>query len=74
MVSYKNLVEWIAIEEAVADTPASMSFEEALDMVSGYMTTTMVADVCLKHPREVAADIVKVRGFKAPRGFIVVPD
>ncbi|CAM5564009.1 hypothetical protein [Eoetvoesiella caeni] len=69
MASYKDAVHWIADEEAPADTPEGMDFAEAVAVLDGNVTVVMVGDLWGKSSYQVAIDVIKVRGFRMPRGF-----
>ena len=70
MASYKDAVKWIADEDAVGDTPKSMTFEQAFDAVDNILTVALVADVWGLQPQRLAVDVVKARGFTMPRNFL----
>lgn len=70
MASYKEAIWWIAHNDAEGDTPPGMNFEEAFRNVDGNVTVVMVADVWGKDQRQVAVDVLKERGFDAPRGYV----
>ncbi|KGT55145.1 hypothetical protein ACE15N_22115 (plasmid) [Xanthomonas campestris pv. passiflorae] len=70
MASYREAVEWIAAEDAGGDTPVGLDFETAFERVDGALTVVMVADLWGRDPKSVAVDVLKARGFKAPRGFL----
>lgn len=74
MASYKDAVDWIAAEDAAGDTPDGMDYATAFDRVDGNMTVVMVADLWGRDPKKVAADVLRVRGFNRPRGFLVKDD
>lgn len=71
MASYKEAVNWIASEDGPGDTPVGMDFSDAVETVDGMMTVEMAASLWGKDTQQVAVDVVKARGFKMPRGFLL---
>jgi hypothetical protein len=69
MASYKEAVQWIADEDAAGDTMPGMDFDAAFDAVDGNVTVVMVADLWRKDTWRVALDVLRARGFEAPRGY-----
>ena len=69
MASYVEAVRWIAAEDAAGDTMPGMEFDAAFNAVDGNLTVVMVADLWRKEPWRVALDVLRERGFSAPRGF-----
>jgi hypothetical protein len=51
-----------------------MSWAEAFDQVDGLVTVCLVADVFNKDQATVAADVLRARGFKKPRGLAANPE
>lgn len=68
MASYREAVQWIAHNDGAGDTPATMTWAEAFDAVDGLVTVCLVADVFSKDQETVAADVLRARGFRKPRG------
>lgn len=67
MASYKDAVQWIALNDSAADTPEGMSWEEAFPGVDGLVTICMAADLFGKDQHTVAEDVLRARGFRKPR-------
>jgi hypothetical protein len=68
MASYKDAVQWIAINDGAGDTPGWMKWDDALPAVDGLVTVCLVADVFDRDQDQVAADVLRARGFRKPRG------
>jgi len=64
---YADAVLWIAQNDGVGDTPAGMPWDEAMTNVDGAVTVCLVADVFRTDQREVAADVLRKRGFRKPK-------
>lgn len=67
MATYKDAVEWIAVNDAAGDTPEGMEWDEAEQVVRCLTTVCLVADVFGKDQDAVSTDVLKVRGFRKPR-------
>lgn len=68
MAKYQEAVEWIAANDGWGDTPAGMPWATALEFVVGQVTVCMVSDVFSKNEQDVAAAVLRARGFVEPRG------
>lgn len=67
MASYKDAIQWIALNDSAADTPTELSWEEAFPGVDGLVSVCLVADVFGKDQVAVAEDVLRARGFRKPR-------
>lgn len=70
MASYAQAVQWIALNDSPADTPAEMDAEQAFSAVRNLLSVCLVADVWDVDQKQVAIDVLKARGIKVPRGFL----
>ena len=68
MAIYREAVQWIADNDSAGDTPATMTWAEAFAGVDGLVSVCLVADVFGKDQDTVAADVLRARGFRKPRG------
>lgn len=64
--SYRHAVEWIAANDGAGDT-VGLGYEAALNDVRFLVTTALVADLFGKADEDVARDVLRRRGFCAPR-------
>jgi len=67
MATYADAIRWIADNDGAGDTPTSMSWEEAHEIVYGQVTVCLVADVFQKDQHVIASDVLRQRGLRAPR-------
>mgnify|MGYP001501951607 CR=1 FL=1 len=67
MATYTNAIWWVANNDGAGDTPASMAWEDAFAVVRNQTTACLLADVFAKDQDTVAGDVLKQRGFRAPR-------
>lgn len=70
MARYTDAVEWIALNDSAGDTPAGMDFDDAFDNARNLVSTCLVADVFGVDQDKVGMDVLRVRGFSKPRGWV----
>jgi hypothetical protein len=67
MATYKEAIEWIALNDDAATEPFEVDYDEAYERVYGYISTALITDIFHKDQEIVTKDILKLRGYRIPK-------